>query len=806
MLIFYPFDITYKIKNDHAIIYLYGKTADNSRVCVTYTKFQPYFYAQTDASPIDIKKIRVPYAQGTAEIVDIQQVEKNFTGKSVRLLKIFTKLPQHVPIIKKELERSRTTCYEADILFTRRFLIDHRLTPLSAVQATGSFTNERSKVPVFEATELVSTETQRQPESRILAVDIETYNPGKGMNMEKYPIIMIAFYGLENSQPFKKVLTWKKFPVTNDYTEFVQGEFEMLQRFKEIIDEYKPDILTGYYSDGFDLPYIITRARKYQLQLDISLDYTVLDNDKRDIKEIKINGIVHLDIFQFVKHVIGRSLKTGSFKLDDVAAEILGERKHVVDMDALASVWDSQSDALAAYAEYNLQDAKITFDLCKKLLPNIEELAKIIGLPLFDVSRMSFSRLVESYIMTQTSVHNELIPNKPDDSSMANHRAKTYVGGFVYQPTPGLYENVAVFDFRSLYPTIIISHNISPSSLRCGCCNDVIAETKDWFCKKKKGFLPLVLEDIVTRRARIKELMKAGSNLMLESRSNALKLLANSFYGYLGFAPARWYSFESAENVTALGRQYIQQVIAAAQSSNFSVIYSDTDSIFMRLGEKSTADARSFVEKINATLPGVMELDYEGFYPAALFVSAKASSAGAKKKYAMLNDQGKLKIRGFETVRRNWSVVAKQMQLRVLEIILKEKDTKKAVAYTKELIRSIREHKIPVEQMLISTQLTRPIESYDSIGPHVAVARRIVQRGTPVPPGTIIHFVVAEGSGVVRDRAFAPDELGQRKYDADYYINNQILPSVDRILEVFGVDIKNESALHQQKSLSAFFG
>ena len=136
-------------------------------------------------------------------------------------------------------------------------------------------------------------------------------------------------------------------------------------------------------------------------------------------------------------------------------------------------------------------------------------------------------------------------------------------------------------------------------------------------------------------------------------------------------------------------------------------------------------------------------------------------------------------------------------------MLLKEKDKEKAVLYVKEMVRSVRAHKIPAEQMIIGTQLTRAIESYGSIGPHVAVAQRMVQKGMSVPPGTIINFIVAEGSGVVRERACSLEEMGKKLYDANYYIDHQIIPSVDRILAVVGVDIKNE--VLPQKSLQNFF-
>ncbi|GAI26580.1 unnamed protein product [marine sediment metagenome] len=177
-----------------------------------------------------------------------------------------------------------------------------------------------------------------------------------------------------------------------------------------------------------------------------------------------------------------------------------------------------------------------------------------------------------------------------------------------------------------------------------------------------RGFLPIIIGDLISRRARIKEIIKEKKDIMLEARSESLKLLANAFYGYLGFFGARWYSIECARSVTAYGRYYINRVIEDAEKNEFKVIYSDTDSVFLNLGKKTEEDALKFVEKINETLPGIMELEYENFYPCGIFVSAKEGHYGAKKKYALLGKDGNIKITGFETVRRNWSFIAKQAQ------------------------------------------------------------------------------------------------------------------------------------------------
>jgi len=506
-------------------------------------------------------------------------------------------------------------------------------------------------------------------------------------------------------------------------------------------------------------------------------------------------------------------LKTETYNLNAVASELLGEKKHDVDLNELSKAWDNETE-LKEFCEYNLNDARLSYNLAEKLMPAISEMVKITGLTIYDVNRMGFSQLVEWYLLRQAPNFNEIAPNKPSNDEIMKRRLQTYKGAFVFEPKPGLYDNIVVFDYRSLYPTIVGSHNISPGTINCDCCAEEAKlvpledNKKIWFCNKKKGFIPTLIEDLITRRTRIKEIIKDQIDekfAILDARQNSLKLLANSFYGYLGFFAARWYSLECAQATTAFGRHYIKEVIEKAQKSGFRVLYSDTDSVFLTLDEKTKQDAETFSEKINQELPGLMELEFEGFYPSGIFVSAKVGAYGAKKKYALLDENGMLKIKGFESVRRNWSMIAKEVQEKVLEIILKERDNKKALEYVKKTIDDLRNKKIPLEKVVIHTQLQKEISEYDSRGPHVAVAQRLKNQGVNVGPGSMIRFVVLQGSDIIRNRSKLPEEVKENNYDADYYINNQVVPAVERIFNVLGYTKEDLLETKEQTKLEGYF-
>ena len=156
-------------------------------------------------------------------------------------------------------------------------------------------------------------------------------------------------------------------------------------------------------------------------------------------------------------------------------------------------------------------------------------------------------------------------------------------------------------------------------------------------------------------------------------------------------------------------------------------------------------------------------------------------------------------------VRRNWSFIAKEVQEKVLEIILQKGNPKEAFDFVHDTIDDLRKKKIPLSKVVIFTQLQKDISDYDSIGPHVAVAQRMKNAGHDVGPGTMIEYVITEGKGRLRDKAKMAEEITQEDYDAEYYINNQVIPSVERIFEALGYKTEELTESKKQSKLGKFF-
>jgi DNA polymerase I len=231
----------------------------------------------------------------------------------------------------------------------------------------------------------------------------------------------------------------------------------------------------------------------------------------------------------------------------------------------------------------------------------------------------------------------------------------------------------------------------------------------------------------------------------------------------------------------------------------FEIVYGDTDSVFLS-GDDMKERKEEFLEKVNSELPEFMELEFEGYFTTGFFTS-KDSGEGAKKKYALMDEEGEMKITGFEQVRRDWSPVAKETQKKVLRKVLQH-EVEEAAEIVKETIEKMKKGEIPVEDLRIYTTLTKPPEEYDSTSPHVEAAEKAIERGDEIEPETTIDYVITRGGGSISERA----ELTKYadSYDADYYIDNQIVPAAIRVLKVFGYTEDQLKGKGKQSGLGQF--
>ncbi|MCX6707396.1 MAG: hypothetical protein NT001_04630, partial [Candidatus Woesearchaeota archaeon] len=262
---FYPLDVTYKVKDNRPHILIFGRAVDGKTITVIDDSFMPYFWAilkkGEDSSRFrkSIEGLSEKQDDGILKIIDTQIQKKNYIGEDEEAIKIIVNQPKAVVHFRDIISARHDVelVLESDIRFAKRYMIDRGIVPATLYEVSGEQVAEKVKTDYIMKAESINQISDDSINPKILAFDIETYNPaGKGIAADKYPIIMVSLYGKD----MKKVITWKKFETRHDYIEFVDGEAELITAFKTTVEEYMPDIIVGYYSDGFDFPYIIERA------------------------------------------------------------------------------------------------------------------------------------------------------------------------------------------------------------------------------------------------------------------------------------------------------------------------------------------------------------------------------------------------------------------------------------------------------------------------------------------------------------------------------------------------------------------
>jgi len=837
---FIPIDYDYFDWQGKNYVKIIGRDSSGKRICII-DEHTFYFWAilKENLSKEKIEKlldkinqIQLDIKGRQTKVEKTELKDKNYLGKKVKAIKIsVTNYKDAHDVADKlglpEIELRRGY----DLGFITQYIIEKKINPLCWYEIQGKEINNPnefggiSNIDVDLCIKLDNTkpirrvggEAQKTFSPKILAYDIEVdeFKIGEG------EILMVSLV----SNNFKKVITWKhcssKIQIKHDqkfkgevnkenlgapYVECVKDEAELLEKFTQYVRKISPDFLVGYFSDGFDLPYLRARAEKNSMTLNLGLDDSQPKFTRGIITTGKINGIVHIDLLRFIQTAYSQYLQSETLSLNEVANEFLGDTKKPFKIKHSSQL---NHNEWKKYFEYNLHDSVLTYQLFKKMWPDILEFTRVMQEPVFDVSRNGMSKNVESYIIHNLEKFNEIPEKRPTHDEIGKRRSRQpYEGAFVLEPIPGLYENIAMFDFTSYWPSIIVNYNLSRSTLLEKKEKDsleVELKGKKVYFSKKPGMFPQMLKEIIEKRKKFKKELKAKPDVIKQARSNAFKLLANASYGYLGFFGARYYCPEASASATAISRNFTKETIEKINKADYKTIYSDTDSIAFLLNNKTKKQTLEFLKKLNSKLPGIMELELEDFYKRGIWVTKRTGKIGAKKKYALINQKGKTKIRGFETVRRDWCNLARQMQNKVIRQILKDGNEKQAVKYVKEIVKKIKAREISKEQLIIKTQLKKSLSEYKAISPHVIAAKKMEQKELPVGAGNLILYFIAETRSkkkLVREMVKLPSEKGE--YNIKYYLERQILPAIENIFQVFNINTREIIEGKRQKTLEEF--
>jgi len=758
---------TYRVIDNRANILLFGRL-ENGQSFATINYYRPYFY---------IKEKDLEKAQKKDNFESEKTELTNFEGE--RVTKITLDLPKDVNEVRQELADEGITCYEADIRFTQRFLIDHDIK--GAVEIEGEYDSEGAIDRVYKEPALKKADYW--PKLRILSIDIETDSKSGAINA-----ISLA------SDDTKETLMTTKKKLKN--TTSCRSEEELLERFTERIKDMDPDIVTGWNIIDFDFAVISDRLKKHKIPFDIGRDSTPckLRLEQSFFRESKLDmpGRMVLDGLALAK---ASFLDTPDYKLDTVAKQVLGERKLVQFKDKGKELDEMYRKDPQKYADYNLKDAQLVLDILDKsnVLKFTIKRSFLTGLHLDRVSA-SIAALDSLYIR-KAKQRGLVVP-----SILHIEKERGILGGYVRESEPGIYDNVLVLDFKSLYPSIMRTFNIDPASyVPSGRGKNLVKAPNGAAFRNEEGILPEILEELWRARD---EARKNKDELA----RYAIKILMNSLFGAMASPNSRFFNMEIANAITHYGQYIIKLTAKMVENRGYNVIYSDTDSTFVVSETKDHDKANSIGKKLQEEIndyyeefirkeykrKSYLELEFEKCYSKFLMPKIRGSETGAKKRYAgLLIKDGKeeIEITGLEAIRGDWTAVAQKFQKELLNLAFHDKPVEKYVA---DFVRDLRAGKHD-ELLVYRKSIRKELHEYTkTTPPHVRAARKLETLSS-----NLIEYVMTTDG---------PEPIQKHRHPIDYehYIKKQLEPVADLVLVFFNKKFEDIAKGSTQTSLNGF--
>jgi len=771
---FWLLDINPKIDKtcDSCELWLWGIDAKENRVLIIDRNVIAYFYAVVKegcSTPKIAAEIMNAYP---SSILKAEVVERRFFGKTVQAIKVCCKGAAEMGRLAKELRglEGVKDCLEVDIRVAMRYLIDNDLAPCAWHEVEAA--EEENKLGVRVDKVYLANSIPKQldrfdkPKLKTLSFSMISYSREGSPKPDRNPVIIISAVASHGEE--------KQFVAGDD-----KNDQPVIQQFVDYICQCDPDIIVSFGANTQDWDYLIKRSCRLGRTLDV--DRARKEPHTSIYGHVSFTGMANVDLADFMDVFPEVKVKTLSNLAQYLGVMKIASGYEIEDVE-FADYWDDPKKK-EALTEFSLNNARKIQGSAVLLLDFAMQLSSLVSLPLDHVMTAAVGFRVEWFLIKQTRKLGELIPRRVEQPY------RPYAGGLVLKPKPGLHSDIAVLDFKSMYPNIMIRYNLSPDTYVAPDESEPPAgvyeapEVKHRFRKAPLGFYKEALTYLLEVRGKIRLEMKTLSHSsveysILDARQKAVKIITNAAYGYAGWVGARWYLKPVAEAASAWGRHTILSATRLAEDKSLAVIYGDTDSLFLTNDEKKLLGLKAEIkEKLG------LEVEVSEVYKRIFFTEAK-------KRYAGLRLDGTLDIVGLEVMRGDWAEVAKKVQEHVLEIILKEQSPVKAVDYVRTVIAELRQRKVPLHELIIWKTLTKPPEQYAIRAPHVEAAKMLKEKGWRLTGGDKVGFVILAGKGRFYSRVKPYIFAKYDEVDVDYYVTNQVVPAAARILGFFGVTEK----------------
>ncbi|MGV8086330.1 MAG: DNA polymerase II [Candidatus Woesearchaeota archaeon] len=771
-------------------VYLFGKL-ENGESFLVIKRYRPYFYISKSSYDSNVERINATLRSFNAELEHTDF--NNFKDESV--VRIYTELPVDVAKLRKTLEAEyNITCYEADIRFPQRFLIDHDIK--GSCEITGKYKKGQHVDRIYAEPSITSSDWKTTVNDlKVLSIDIETNGSAK-------QIYCVSLY----SSDYKKVIIVgidKDIgkPLNNAIT--VNTEKELLEKFQELVLKIDPDIITGWNLIDFDLKVLKQKFDEYKIPFTLGrIDWPCkleLNSEFMRDSSADFPGRMVIDGIVLLKTSF---IKLDNYKLDTAATEFLGKKKIIGQENKGENIDKYYKTNQQKLVDYNLEDSEFVYDIIHKTnsmqLTLLRSLITGMTLDRVKASVASLDSLFLRYARKLKIVLN---------SSNFSEKEEPGKGGFVMKSKPGIYDNVIVCDFKSLYPSIIRTFNIDPYSYVAAVDrpkhllkDKYVTTANGAVFKNQEGVLPKIITDVWHQRDEAKKRKDTPETIY------AIKIIMNSFYGVLGNPACRFFNPEISNAITYTGQEIIQLTTKKVQELGYDVIYGDTDSIFVVSGKETIDDARKVGKKIQKYInefyddyikkeyhrTNAMELQFEKLFKVFLMPTVRGSEEGAKKRYAGIlvddNNKEELHFTGMEFVRGDWTDLSKKFQEELFNLVFHKKDVSD---YIRKFVKDLKNGKYD-ELLIYKKSISKSLDEYTKTTPPHVKAARMLDKLT----SNIIQYVVTiEGP--------EPIEKLSHKPDYEHYVEKQIKPIADTILSVYG---KNFDDIIKNSTQSSLFG
>lgn len=762
-----------RLDGDQLSVELYGSTDDGRSLVARYVGFEPYFHV------VEPDDDTVETLRKDPDVRRVEAIELFHRGRLLKAAKVVVRFPWLVPDFRTRLRRQ----YEvlaADIPFHHRFIYDNDLN--ACVQIVGEETkgNYRTDLVVDIASKDgrpdISNLEPFNPDLKVLSFDIEN-------SIRDGNILTICYVIRENG-------------ALREGAPLQGSEKEIIDAFTAVIQDEDPDVITGYNIDNYDIPTVLDRAKV------CGADRPLWGRDLSEPRRTgqrgwKITGRLVVDAWWAAKMALRPKQET----LNHVAKLALGEEKLDVDPSKMDEEWEHDSGKVMKYC---IKDAELALRILEHVdsLRRTMDLAAVSKLPMEDVQTSGNSTLIDSILIRKA----DRVPapfgpvGVPLTSRQDDEEEEAIEGGYVHTIEPGLYHWVIVLDFKSMYPSLIISKNICFTTLSED--GEIVSPSGARFLSKERrtGLLPGILSDLMAQRDDIKKRMKASDNAderrYLNGLQEAVKILMNAFYGVFASSFYRFTDHNIGSAITSFARETVKTLIKRLEENDVSVIYSDTDSLFLQSPHNDLEATVAFGKEIaDRFTREISQMEFEKVFE-SLFSHAKKRYVGR----SIWPTQGMI-VRGYEIRRTDSFDLQSELLTEVFEMIL-DGNPEEGVRVARETVSRALDCKVPVEELVIS-RTCKPFSAYkdpDSQA-NVQTAKKLMAMGYDFVPGMKVSWIVTDSRKTPQEvEPYVSGRPFEHRPDCRYYAE-RIAQTAARATEVFGWGEKDLMTGSQQATL-----